>query len=155
VRSEDLVLMTVMTVVVLTGAALMVAAMGNRRRVREMEHRERLAMIERGLMPSPESDPGAFEAAAGFALPPETPGEGYRTAGVLMIGLGLALILLIGITARNFSMGVGIGGGWALVGGASLFNYYLIARRNDERARQHRWTPPVRKAPEPPPNVGP
>ena len=39
-----------------------------------MEHRERLAMIERGLMPSPESDPGGFETAAGFTPPDGEPG---------------------------------------------------------------------------------
>ena len=39
--------------VIAAGVALMIAAMFNRRRFRELEHRERLAMIERGLIPPP------------------------------------------------------------------------------------------------------
>ncbi len=142
-----------MSLAILAGVALMMTAMFNRRRMREMEHRERLAMIDRGLMPSPESNPGAFEAAAGFAMPPEEHGVGYRTAGVLMVGFGFGLMLLISLLGRNAAVGIGIGGGWAILGGASLLNYYLIARREEERGQRRRWTPPVQKAP--PPNVGP
>ena len=144
-----------MSLAILAGVALMITAMFNRRKMREMEHRERLAMIERGLMPSPESDPGAFEAAAGFAAPPDEPGVGYRTAGVLMIGFGLGLMLLIGVLSRSVRLGLGIGGVWAIIGAAALVNYYLIAHREEERSQQPRWTPRARKAPEPPPNLGP
>jgi uncharacterized protein DUF6249 len=154
-RSEDFILGITMSLIILSGVALLITAMINRRKMREMEHRERLAMIERGLMPSPESDPGAFEAAAGFALPPEEPGVGYRSAGVLMIGFGIGLMLLIGVLARSARVGIGIGGVWAIIGAASLVNYYLIARHEEERGQRLPWTPPVRKAPGPPPNVGP
>jgi uncharacterized protein DUF6249 len=152
-RSEDFILGITMGLIILSGVALMITAMINRRKMREMEHRERLAMIERGLMPSPESDPGAFEAAAGFAPPPEEPGVGYRTAGVLMIGFGVGLMLLISLLSRSAAYGIGIGGVWAIIGAASLVNYYLIARREEERGQRHRWIPPVRKPPEPPPTV--
>jgi hypothetical protein len=153
VRSEDVVVAIGITVVIMAGAALMIAAMANRRRVREMEHRERLAMIERGLMPAPESDPAGFETAVGFSQPTAEPGERYRTAGVLMIGMGFALMLIIGITASQASVGLGIGGGWAVVGAASLFNYYLISRRAERRARRQTWAAPSRKGPEPPSGV--
>ncbi len=154
-RSEDLVLMTTLGLIIVAGSVLMITTMANRRRMREMEHRERLAMIERGLMPAPEMDPGGFESAARLALPPDQPGEGYRTAGVLMMGLGFGLMLLIGLTARKASVGIGIGGGWVIIGAASLINYYLITRRDEERSRRQRWTPPTRKTPEVPPTVGP
>lgn len=143
-----------MGLVILAGVALMITAMLTRRKQREMEHRERLAMIERGLMPSPESDPGAFEAAAGFTTRSEEPGVRYRTAGVLMIGFGLAMVLLIGGTAKA-EIGVGIGGAWVILGAASLVNYYLISRREEERGRSRRWTPPPPRTPEPPTNIVP
>ena len=154
-RSEDFVLMTTISLVIVAGATLMIATMFNRRRMREMEHRERLAMIERGLMPAPEMDPGGFESAAGLAPPPDEPGDGYRTAGVLMMGLGFGLMLLIGVTAGHASVGIGIGGGWVIIGAASLINYYLITRREEQRSRRQRWVPPTRRAPDVPPNVGP
>ena len=154
-RSEDVVLAITITVVIVAGAALIIAAMANRRRVREMEHRERLAMIERGLMPAPRATRPPSRRPQGSRRPLHEPGERYRTAGVLMIGLGLALMLIIGITASQASVGIGIGGGWAVVGAASLFNYFLISRRAERRARRQNWTAPIRKAPEPPPGVGP
>jgi len=154
VNSDDLVLATTMGLIIVAGAVLMITAMIGRRKVREMEHRERLAMIERGLMPSPESDPGGFETAARLAPPDREPGDRYRTAGVLMIGLGLGLMFLIGFSG-NASVGFGIGGAWAVVGAASLLNYFLIARRDEMRGRRQTWSPPIPKRPGPPPDVGP
>src|SRR3954465_15025183 len=88
---------------IVAGVVMMTAAMNNRRKIREMEHRERLAMIERGVVPSPEANPAAFEAAAGFVVegPKDSvdPGHRYRTAGVLLIGVGLGLVFLIGVGA--------------------------------------------------------
>lgn len=149
-REEEAVVM-VMTLIILGGVGLMIAAMMNRRRVRELEHRERLAMIERGLIPSPERDPGGFEAAAGFGPGlDENDGTRYRTAGILMIGFGIGLLVLITFTAGEPGAGIGIGGGFAILGAASLVNYSLISRRAQERNRSPRWQPPVHRRPEPP-----
>jgi hypothetical protein len=150
---EILVLIVVMAIV--AGVTLMIATMYNRRRFRELEHRERLAMIERGLIPSPEANPARFESATGLKpssdAPP--PGEGYRTAGVLMIGVGLGLLMLISFAGGAPSTGIGIGGAFAVLGAASLLNYSLISRREEERAHTH-WSPPARH-PEPPTNSTP
>ena len=136
--------------IIIAGVVMMIAAMANRRRMREMEHRERLAMIDRGIMPSPESDPAGFESAAGFRTAPESQaGVRYRTAGVLMIGFGFGIIILITFSADAFGVGFGVGGSFAVLGAASLLNYFLITRREQERANV-RWTPPRR--PEPPPS---
>jgi hypothetical protein len=137
--------------IVLSGVGLMIAAMMNRRRFREMEHRERLAMIERGLLPSPESDPMGFESGAGFTETEADTGVRYRTAGVLMMGLGFGLIVLIGFTVGEPAVGVGVGGAWAILGAASLLNYFLISRREQDRGGPRRWTPrPAPRSPEPP-----
>ena len=151
---EEEATVIVFAMLIMAGVGLMIAAMFNRRGLREMEHRERLAMIERGLMPSPERDPGGFESAAGFKSIAESPaGARYRTAGVLMIGFGLALLMLITFSAGDASAGVGVGGGFAVLGAASLLNYFLISRREQTR-RNLRWTPPSRR-PDPPTNVAP
>jgi hypothetical protein len=138
------------SVMVLAGVGLMIAAMMNRRRFREMEHRERLAMIERGVLPSPESDPTGFESGARFSGTELDAGIRYRTAGVLMIGFGLGLLVLISAAADNPEVGVGVGGAFAVLGSASLLNYFLISRREEDRGAR-RWTPrPTPRSPEPP-----
>jgi hypothetical protein len=144
---NGIVLFLLFTIV--AGVVLMIAAMNNRRRVREMEHRERLAMIERGVVPSPETDPAGFEAAAGFAdgsKDDDDRSQRYRTAGVLLIGFGLGLIFVIGLAAGAPAVGLGIGGAWISLGAASLLNYWLMSRRRT------RWTPPAHRT-DPPTNL--
>jgi len=164
VREEEAIVL-VLALIILAGAGLMMAALVNRRKMREMEHRERLAMIERGLMPSPEADPGRFESAAGF-----TPARGlaidertsatavrYRTAGILLIGLGLGLTILITFTAGEPEIGIGVGGAWAILGAASLLNYFLMLHRDEayRPAPPRTWTPPPARPQEPPNNIAP
>ena len=126
---DELSIFLTVAVAIAGGVVLMIAAMNNRRQVREMAHRERLAMIERGLIPSPETDPQRFEAVTGLTAP-KAPrrGERFRTVGVSMIGLGAGLGLLIIATGNPVEVGVGIGGAWIALGGASLLNYFLISR---------------------------
>jgi hypothetical protein len=153
----DVGLLIFLLMMILGGVALMIAAMHNRRIIREMEHRERLAMIERGLMPPPETNPAAFEAAAGFAEPPKDEQARtyrYRTAGVLLIGFGLGLVFVIGVAARAPEVGWGIGGAWISLGAASLLNYWLMSRRTDTDRRAP-WSPPSARRPDPPTNVAP
>lgn len=152
----EVLFVTILALIIFAGVGLMVAAMMNRRRIREMEHRERLAMIERGLMPSPESDPVGFESAAGLPRSRRESGVAYRTVGVLMIGFGLGLLVLITFTAGDPEVGLGVGGAWAILGAASLLNYFLIGRREQERGASRRWTPtPPPHPPEPPANIAP
>jgi hypothetical protein len=144
---NGIVLFLLFTIV--AGVVMMIAAMNNRRKMREMEHRERLAMIERGVVPSPETDPAAFEAATGLA---DKDGEDrsarYRTAGVLLLGFGLGLIFVIGVAAGAPAAGLGIGGAWISLGVACLLNYWLMSRRRP------RWSPSAHRS-EPPPNIAP
>jgi hypothetical protein len=127
---EEVVMVISMVLFVVGGVALMIAAMHNRRKVREMAHRERLAMIERGLIPSPESDPARFEAAAGLetaSIGRPSPSSRYRTIGIELIGLGVGLAFLIGVAGGSAEIGLGIGGAIAALGAASVLNYYLMA----------------------------
>ena len=143
-----LVILIVMTIV--AGVVLMVAAMNNRRKMREMDHRERLAMIERGVVPPPETNPAAFEAATGVdGSKDDHRGQRYRTAGVLLIGFGLGLIFVIGVAAGVPNIGLGIGGAWISLGAASLCNYWLMSRRDPPR-----WSTPAHRS-DSPPNTAP
>lgn len=150
------VIVILFVLIIIAGAALMITAMVNRGKMREMAHRERIAMIERGLIPSPESDPAAFEAAAGLGRRREsTAGVRFRTAGVIMIGTGVGLMMLITFAAGAADIGFGVGGAWAALGAASLLNYFLINRNEIEDPRPPRaWTPPPNR-PEPPSNIAP
>jgi hypothetical protein len=154
-RSEDvaLVILALMSLAVFGGLAILWMAMTNRRALREMEHRERLAMIQRGLIPAPEVDPLGFEEAMGELSTGSPNADRWRTAGVTFIGLGLGLMMLIGFAAGEPGVGLGIGGGFAVLGATLLLNG-LPSRRPD--VSRYRATPqapqrPMRPTPSPPP----
>src|SRR5713226_8062452 len=101
----------------------MVVASISRSRVRELEVRERIAMIERGLVPPPEVDPHGFERAMsrhdrrrGFGS------QRHRRAGITLIGVGLGLMLMIGFAGNEARQGIGVGGFLVALGLAFLIN---------------------------------
>lgn len=121
-------------------------------RVRELEVRERIAMIERGLVPPPEKDPGGFDRAmdryervhdVSERYGRRSPSR-YRSAGVTLMGIGFGLMLLIGVAGENPSSAVGVGGFIVVIGLAFLVNSMLV-----------RYDPPAlpkdRSAPNEPP----
>lgn len=121
----------ILFLMIAAGLAILWMAMSSRRRIREMQHRERLAMIERGLLPSPELDPGAFERRTGLGPPPASQaGARSRSAGVIMIGFGLGLMMLISFAANAPDMGIGVGGAFALLGLAFYVNGVLSSRQD-------------------------
>ena len=150
--SEMMVLL--FALMIFAGIAVLWMAMQSRRRFREMEHRERLAMIERGLSPSPELDPAAFERRSNVA-PPTTPEpqatSRARSTGVMLIGFGLGLMMLLAFAFEVPEAGVGLGGAFALLGAAFVVNAMLSARdtvRNPYDTRpatryEHRDPPPT------------
>jgi hypothetical protein len=123
---EHIILLPLATVV--GGIALLVLIIWQRGRLRELAVRERIALIERGLVPSPESDPARFEALLGR---PPLPGRGgdaairYRTGGVLIIGLGAALMLIIGVAGESPTAALGVGGAFVAIGCALIINSFL------------------------------
>jgi hypothetical protein len=127
--SEQVVLLG-MTLTILAGVAVLWIAVWNRRQIREMQHRERLAMIDRGLIPPPELDPAGFETRSGLGPPPSDASNRSRSAGVLLIGFGLGLMMLLGFTVGEPEVGIGIGGAFALLGAAFIVNGMLSAPKN-------------------------
>jgi hypothetical protein len=150
---EAVVVLLSVTLMVVAGLGVLWIAVTNRRATREMEHRERLAMIQRGLIPAPEADPLGFEAATMTALaPPSHRSERWRTAGVLCIGLGLALMMMLVFTAHEIGNGIGIGGAFVVLGGTLVVNASQIAKSETRRHYTVRSGPPP---PESPSNVAP
>ena len=152
--NEDTAIVLFFVTAVTGAVTLIIAAMNNRRRLKEMHHRERLAMIQAGLMPSPELDPAGFESAAGMGKRPPVRGDRYRTAGIAMIGLGLGLLVLIGGAFEEVGVGIGVGGAWVMLGAALLANYFLI-RGEQVPEPPPAWAPPQRRNPDPPQNAAP
>jgi hypothetical protein len=103
-------------------------------RVRELQIRERIAMIEKGLVPSPEKDPNGFESAMSrydqYRVLSRAGAAGrHRRAGIVLMGAGVGLTLLIGLAGNeSLSTAIGIGGFIAALGAAFLLNSVLEAR---------------------------
>ena len=100
--------------VILGVFVLMIVRTVVRARVRELEIRERIAMIERGLVPAPEVDPRGFDRAMTRLERREfRSGSGrHRRAGVTLMGVGFGLMVLIGFTANEASVAIGVGEDW-------------------------------------------
>jgi hypothetical protein len=159
VHSEEVAVVIVMGLMILAGVAVLLTAMQGRRRVRAMEHRERLAMIERGIAPSPEADPAGFEGHMRAAdLYPRVESEAAarsRSLGVIMIGLGVGVMMLITFAADSFETGFGVGGAFVALGVAFYVNSRLMSRADAYQPRpaiSNRMTPRSSEPPQPPAN---
>jgi hypothetical protein len=97
-------------------------------RVRELEVRERIAMIERGLVPPPEKDPVAFDRAMDHYEDRREYGRApgrYRSLGITLIGIGFGLMLMIGVAGDSPESGIGVGGFLVLIGLAFVVNGWV------------------------------
>jgi hypothetical protein len=96
------------------GVFVLFQAMRHRAEYLQMQHRERMAMIERGQVPlDPPRPPGA-------PLVTQTAGMRSITLGIIVIAVGLGMMSIISIAAATPSVGVGIGGAIVIVGVAFI-----------------------------------
>jgi hypothetical protein len=122
----DRVLYALIPLVLLIGGLGLVAHwISVRRHIRELEIKERIALIEKGLAPPPELTPTGSVDGANL---PSTRTDRYRTAGILFVGLGFALMLLLGTAAKIPEVGVGVGGAIVILGGALIANSVFAGR---------------------------
>ena len=89
----------------------------------EMHHRERMAMIEKGQIPL--ADPSPLHARRVMSGPRAASSK-YMTAGILVVGLGLALMTIISLAAGSPEIGVGVGGAIAVLGVAFLIRGVVV-----------------------------
>jgi hypothetical protein len=93
-----------------------------RAKVRELEIRERIAMIEKGHVPAPEVDPRGFERAMVDRDYYRGGAYRFRRAGTTLIGVGLGLMVMITFAGDNPRTGIGVGGFLVMIGLAFLAN---------------------------------
>ena len=130
--SGELLAVILSLATLLGGVVIILAGLWYRARMRELGHQERLAMIERGMVPPPEFEP---------LDPTFVPAQRSRSLGIVVVGLGFALMFLIGVAGGAPESGVGIGGAVVIVGAA------FIARSI--------FAPPPPPMREPPPPMAP
>lgn len=141
-QAEEL-LAFVFVLVVFSGVFIVVMGLRQRSQQLEMQHRERMAMIERGQIPA--VDP------AGSHRPGHGPARGGSASralsiGIVVVGLGLALMTVISIAGGAPEVGVGVGGALAILGAAFIVRSLVV------RTERPGWAEPAPRAepPEPP-----
>jgi hypothetical protein len=119
---ERMMIIAVFAAMVLGGMGLIAVMLRGRQRMRELAIQQRIAMIEKGLVPSPETDPVRFETLVGLRRPVSRTAARYRSAGVFIIGFGCAMFVLLCFAAGIPEVAFGVGGGIVIIGAAALIN---------------------------------
>ena len=112
----------------LSGVLVIFMALKQRSESLDRAHRERMAMIERGLVPPATPDRrGPPTMAMSF--------------GIIVVGLGLGLMTLISIAADSPEIGVGVGGSIVIVGAAFIVRSLVV--RHPEPSNRELPPPPA------------
>ncbi len=104
--------------IIVGGVVIIVWGIRHATRQAELAHAERMAMIERGMTPPESPRHERRRRAHGFKM----------SLGILLCGLGMALLLLITFAAGAFGTGLGIGGAIATVGLAFIVSAMVSER---------------------------
>ncbi|MDO8678292.1 MAG: hypothetical protein Q7R30_06980, partial [Acidobacteriota bacterium] len=101
-------------------------AMRQRSQQLEMQHRERMAMIERGQVPI---DPPqlAHRFIGGGGGRSGAAGSRSMSLGIIVIAVGLGLMTIVSIAGGSPEAGVGVGGAIVILGLAFIANS-LVSR---------------------------
>lgn len=131
--TEEVILILILPIAgMLAGVAVIIAALRHRAKMLEMVHKERVAMIERGIVPS-ELGPGGYDQHR-LAHAVSTRTRSF-SLGIIVMGLGFAFMTLIGIAAQSPDEAIGIGGAIAILGAAFIVRSLLVAPQADTTAR--------------------
>lgn len=129
---EVMLLAMVFTVGMFCGVFVIFLAMRQRSELLERQHRERMAMIERGQIPLPDQ---TLRRGSG----PSGASSRALSLGIIVVGLGLALMTIIGIAGETPTVGIGIGGAIVILG-ASFIVRSLVVRPESQNSS---FQPPV------------
>ena len=142
--SDELVLFFLLPIgAMIIGAIIVIAGLRHRAKMLELVHRERVAMIERGIMPA-ELNPIVAES---HRLRDSGAARGRSfSAGILVVGFGLALMTVIAVAGGDVTTGIGVGGGIAILGGAFIVRSVLTSPQGP---------PPPAPSPSRPPSLPP
>jgi hypothetical protein len=115
-------------VAIVSGCVVAITQTISRNQVRALEIRERIAMIERGLVPPPEVDPRGFDRAmSGYDRRAMRRHDRHgpfqnRRVGIIFMGVGFGLMVLIAVSADSLREGLGVGGFFVVLGLAFFIN---------------------------------
>jgi hypothetical protein len=115
--------MMIPIVAIVGGIAVAIVNSIGKARVRELEIRERIAMIERGMVPPPEVDPNGFERGM-HAVDRMQHGHvsaRFRAGGIMVMSVGFGLMTLIAFVGAPHEA-VGVGGFLVIIGLGLLVN---------------------------------
>jgi len=120
-------------IVMVGGIGMLLIGLHGRQRLKELAVQERIAMIDKGLVPSPESNPAGFESALA-RQPISAKALRYRSAGLVLTGVGLALTILLFFVMPRAARGIalGVGGSMTVLGLTVLGNGLLLAADDAE-----------------------
>src|SRR6059058_5553741 len=85
-------------VAIIGGISIAIVNSIGRARIRELEIRERIAMIERGMVPSPEADPNGFERRMHVVDRMQHRSNAapkFRSGGIMVMSVGFGLMTLL------------------------------------------------------------
>jgi hypothetical protein len=143
---DSLVVLIPITVIAGLWAFLIVRAV-SRSKVRELEIRERIALIEKGHVPAPEVDPKGFERAMkrrdrdyryGYATQGSRGSFRHRRAGTTLVGVGLGLMIMIAFAGEAPQQAIGVGGFLVMIGLAFVVNGFIEQRGGPEPLQEPR-----------------
>lgn len=103
---------------IFAGVFVIFIAMRQRSQQLEMQHRERMAMIERGQVPTDSPHPRQRVIGSGHTAS----GARSMSLGIVVIAVGLGLMTLVSIAGGSPEAGVGVGGAIVIVGIAFIVN---------------------------------
>jgi hypothetical protein len=149
-NSEEVIFILILPLaVIIAGVVIIVAGLRHRAKMLELVHKERVAMIERGIVP-PELGPGGYDTQRMA----QVAGRRSRSfsLGIIVMGLGFAFMTLIGIAARAPSEAIGIGGAIAILGAAFIVRSLLTAPHGETMTTAPRRPAPAPSALVPPPD---
>jgi hypothetical protein len=126
--SQEGTIALIFSIAIAGGVLVVVSALRHRAKIIEMAHRERLAMIERGLVP-----PSELPASPAQETRHRRAQRSSRllSAGIVIVGFGLGLATLIAFASGAPSVAVGLGGAVAIVGGALIVTALVVHRDPD------------------------
>src|SRR5947207_6012829 len=111
-------------VAIIGGISVAIVNSIGRARVRELEIRERIAMIEKGMVPSPEADPNGFERrmhAMDRMQHRNVAAPRFRAGGIMVVSIGFGLMTLLWFVGAP-RQGIGVGGFLVIIGLGLLVN---------------------------------
>ena len=99
---DDAAFVLMFAVAMFSGVLVIFMALRQRSETLERQHRERMAMIERGHIPP--SAPVSRASARAMSL------------GIIVVGLGLALMMIVSVAGGAPGAGIGVGGAIVILG---------------------------------------